>query len=223
MDWAAIAKAAREGFQKGVNEWILASRVKGGRIQGPNAELTPGSLGSHVDFEPTIVHALNAAFAPPPVARALAKELYGAWKEWSDGFQMSLPGAYPKFAAVPGPHAPLTPAAQPAYSLSQATSAGEYRFQAATCLARMRAALLPYLGRDAAEFEKAFFGLASWIEGSFREWKANARLVGVQGKGPVPTFAPPYVPVAPVVMGDNTSLPGNAAAIAGPRFGKFVH
>jgi hypothetical protein len=219
MDWAAIARAAREGFQKGVNDWILASRVQGGRIMGPNAELTPGSLVSHVDFEQTIVQSLAAAKAPAPLAQTLARELYSAWKEWSDGLRMILPGAYPTFAAFPGPYAPPTPAAQ-AYPLSQAMSPGEYRLQAAVCLARLRTALQPYLSRDTGGFEKEFSGLANWIEGSFREWKASARLVGILGKGPAPTFAPPYVPVGPVVMGDISTL-GNSA-IAGPRFGKFV-
>ena len=221
MDWAVIAKAARQGFQKGVNEWILASRVQGGRIVGPNAELTPGSLVSPVNFEPTILQAFQAASVSPPVAHALARELYGLWKDWSDGFRMNLPGAYPTFAAVPGPYAPPTPMAQSA-PLSLATSTGEYRFRAATSLARMRGALLPFLGRETGGFEKEFSGLASWIERSFHEWKANARLVGVVGKGPVPTFAPPYVPVAPVVGGDISSMSGHTAAIAGPQFGRFV-
>ena len=219
MDWSTVAKVTREAFQRGVNDWILGSRVQGGRILGPNGELTPGSLASTVNFEPMIMMALIKAHAPQPLAMAVARELYGTWKEWSDGFRLSMPGAYPTFAAVPGPYAPPTPAVQ-TYSLAQGSSVGDYRFRAAVCLDRLRTALRPYLARDTAGFEKELGGLAKWIEGSFQEWKTNARLVGVSGKGPAPTFAPPYVPVAPVVMGDNTTLGGSA--IAGPRFGKFV-
>jgi hypothetical protein len=62
--------------------------------------------------------------------------------------------------------------------------------------------------------------LAKWVETSFREWKVTAQIAGVMGKGPIPTYAPPYVPVGPVVMGDNISAPGHT--IAGPRFGKLV-
>ena len=40
-------------------------------------------------------------------------------------------------------------------------------------------------------------------------WKSLQMVTNVQAKGPVPSFAPPYVPVGPVVMGDN---------IAGPHF-----
>ena len=39
------------------------------------------------------------------------------------------------------------------------------------------------------------------------------------GRGPVPTFAPPYVPVGPVISGDNLSM---GSVFAGPRFGKIV-
>ena len=31
----------------------------------------------------------------------------------------------------------------------------------------------------------------------------------VLGKGPIPTFAPPFVPVGPVVSGDNIAAPGH--------------
>ena len=34
----------------------------------------------------------------------------------------------------------------------------------------------------------------------------------VLGKGPVPSFAPPYVPVGPVVGGDNIAVPGHLLA-----------
>jgi hypothetical protein len=34
----------------------------------------------------------------------------------------------------------------------------------------------------------------------------------VLGKGPIPTFAPPFVPVGPVVMGDNIAVPGHLIA-----------
>ena len=46
------------------------------------------------------------------------------------------------------------------------------------------------------------------------------RITGLMGKGPVPTYAPPYVPVGPVAMGDNISAPGRL--FSGPRFGKLV-
>ena len=216
MDWAAITKSARAAFGQGVNDWIVASYVKGGWVRGPNAELTPGTLKSNVEIEPRMVQALTAAQVPAAVAQALARELAGAWREWADGFHISLPGAYPKLAAVPGPMAPPTPSST-AYPIARGMSAGEYRLTAATLAPRILSALRMHAGRDLAGAEKPVQALSAWVEASFREWKLSAQMVGVMGKGPIPTFAPPYVPVGPVVMGDNISTPGHT--IAGPRFG----
>jgi hypothetical protein len=221
MDWVLITKTALMSFQKGVNDWIVASRVQGGWVQGPNAALTPGSLKGVADLEPRVLNGMMSGGVPPAVAKAIAQELCGAWLEWANGFAMSLPGAYPKLGAVPGPAAPPTPAAQP-YPLSRGSSAGEMRLQKATLATRLSTAIKPYAGRDVAGLEQAVQIVAEWVDGSFRDWKMAAQVVGVMGKGPVPTFAPPYVPVGPVVMGDNISAPGGIAAIAGPRFGKPV-
>jgi hypothetical protein len=219
MDWTAIATAVRAAFARSVNDWIVASYVQGGRVQGPNAELTPGSLKSSVDIEQRMLQALNASRVPAAAARAFARELGGAWRAWADGFRMTLPGAYPKLAAVPGPAAPPTPAAS-AFPIARGTSEGEHRLQAATLAPRMLSAVRQPAGRELAGADAAIKELSAWIEASFREWKLTAQLVGVMGKGPVPSFAPPYVPVGPVVMGDNLSAPGHV--IAGPRFGKLT-
>jgi hypothetical protein len=219
MDWAAISKATRAAFGQSVNDWIIASFVQGGWVRGPNAELTPGSLKSSVDVEQRMLQALMTARVPAALAQALAKELGGAWREWADGFRMPLPGAYPRLAAVPGPMAPPTPAAS-AFPVAQGMSAGEYRLSAITLTPRLQAAIRLHGGREASRLDRNIQELAAWVEASFREWKLSAQIVGVKGKGPIPSFAPPYVPVGPVVMGDNVSSPGHT--IAGPRFGKPV-
>jgi hypothetical protein len=219
MDWAAVSKAARTAFAQSVNEWILASYVQGGWVRGPNAELTPGSLKSSVDVERGMLQTLSTGRIPPALAQTLAKELGSAWREWADGFRLSLPGAYPALAAVPGPAAPPTPAAT-AYPVARGMSAGEYRLGAGTLTQRLLPALRSHAGRDVSGLDGAVKDLAVWVEGSFRDWKLSAQMVRIMGKGPVPTFAPPYVPVGPVVMGDNISTPGHT--IAGPRFGRMT-
>lgn len=216
MDWPTIVNSARSGFERGANEWILKSRVAGGAIQGPNAELTPGSLTSEVNFEQSIQQAMVAAGAPAEISRVLARELWSAWKEWADGFRMTLPGAFPKFAAFPGPQAPLTRSAQPTYSLAMGSSSGEHRLQASTLQTRLMTTLRRAAGKEAIGMEKELVRLTGWVESSFREWKASAQIMGLTGKGPVPTFAPPYVPVGPVVGSDSIT---GASVLAGPRFG----
>jgi hypothetical protein len=219
MDWVAISKATRAAFGQSINDWIVASYVQGGWVKGPNAELTPGSLKSSVDVEQRMMQALAVARVPPAVARALASELGGSWRAWAEGFRLTLGGAYPKLAAVPGSMAPPTPASS-AFPISRGTSAGEYRLSTASLAPRLLAALRMHAGRETAGLDGAIKELSTWVEASFRDWKTAAQVVGVQGKGPVPSFAPPYVPVGPVVMGDNISAPGHT--IAGPRFGKLT-
>jgi hypothetical protein len=43
---------------------------------------------------------------------------------------------------------------------------------------------------------------------SFMSWIAGKMLKNLMGKGNVPSFAPPYVPAGPVVMGDVLPTPG---------------
>ena len=58
---------------------------------------------------------------------------------------------------------------------------------------------------------------ARWYEKSFEHWWKSTTIEELVVKGPVPSFAPPYVPVGPVVMGDNLNAPGHLRA---PHFGK---
>jgi hypothetical protein len=219
MDWSRIASNARTGFERGVNEWILRARVGLGRIQGPNAEITPGSLSSDVNFEPTLRDGMTATGAPSLVSQFIARELAGAWKEWADGFRMSLPGAFPGFAAFPGPQAPPTRSARASYPLSMGSSAGEHRLRAISIQTRLASALRASAGREASEMETEVRRLANWIDLSVRDWMVSAQVIELMGGGPTPTWAPPYVPVGPVIVGSghNSAAPGR---LAGPRFGK---
>jgi len=218
MDWTSIAKAAREAFRDAVNDWIGKARIHGGQVRGPVAVLTPGSLVSDANIEATVLQKLIAAQVPPDVARALARELATAWNGWAAGFQAAIPGAYPSFAAFPGPRAPPTPAAP--IALTQGGSAGEMALKAPVLAGKLTSALRTYAGKvRGGSLDQAVKGLAEWIDSSFQEWKGLAKLTGVQGKGNVPTFSPPYVPVGPVVMGDNVSA---GPVFAGPRFGKVA-
>jgi hypothetical protein len=218
LDWTSLAKLAREAFRDAVNDWIAKAQIRGGLVMGPNAMLTPGSLTSDANIEATILQKLTAAQVPPDVARTLARELAAAWTEWAAGFQAQVPGAYPRLAAVPGPVAPPTPAAP--IALTQGSSAGELALKAGVLAGKLTTALRGFAFKiQGGSLDQAINGLADWIDTSFQEWKGMARLVGVQGRGPAPHFAPPYVPVAPVVGGDNLSI---GPVFAGPRFGKAV-
>jgi hypothetical protein len=105
-------------------------------------------------------------------------------------------------------------------ALAQGASAGETALKSAVLSSKLSAALKGQaMKMRAAAPDKAIKGLTDWIENSFQEWKGLATIVGVMGTGRVATFAPPYVPVGPVVAGDNMST---GPVFAGPRFGKVV-
>jgi hypothetical protein len=218
MDWNGMAAAAREGFRQAANSWISKAQIQGGQINGPSLQIPPGSLKSLTSMEAELLQALTMAKVSPAVANALASTLAGAWNAWAAGFQMHAPGAYPTFAAVPGPVAPPTPSTP--IALRQGFSSGEPMLQAALLSPKLSAALRPFAREIGGAAEPAIRALAEWVESSFKEWKNTVMLVGILGRGPVPTFAPPYVPVGPVVMGD--SISGGGPIFAGPRFGKIV-
>jgi hypothetical protein len=218
MHWDRVAETAREAFRRTVNQWIGQTRIEGGVVRGPDAEIVPGSLKSTVHVKTLLVRELISSGASGPVADAIARELHDAWSAWSEGFRMSLPGAFPQLAAVPGPYAGPTPSAEPAYPLSRGVSTGEFRLTARTLGPRLRQALAPFARAGMGSMEIAFDALARWVEMSFRGWKMTARLGGVMGKGPAPGYAPPYVPVFPVLVGDASTVP-TTAAILGPPFG----
>jgi len=219
VDWNTIAKLAQEAFRAGVNDWIGHARIQGGLVNGPSAIITPGSLTSDVSIEAKILQSLTAAQVPREIVAALAKALAAAWNGWAAGFQIQLPAAYPMLAAFPGPMAPPTPAAG-AHPISMGNSAGEVNLKAMILANNLVSAVRMHAAKvTGGTPEQAMKSLATWIEGSFNEWKSMVMLVGLMGKGPVPTFAPPYVPVGPVVGGDNMSM---GTLFAGPRFGKIA-
>ena len=219
LDWNSIAKLSQEAFRVGVNEWIGAARIQGGKVSGPSAILSPGSLVSDTNIEMRVLQILMRSQVPREISAALAKVLATAWNDWAAGFQIQLPAAYPSFAAFPGRFAPPTPAAG-APSVSQGSSVGEVSLKAPLLANKLGSALRMYPTKVPGGIpDQAIKSLADWVEGSFNEWKNLASLAGMMGRGPVPTFAPPYVPVGPVIMGDNISV---GPLFAGPRFGKVV-
>jgi hypothetical protein len=219
VDWSSIVRLTQEAFRTAVNEWIGSARVQGGKAMGPSAILPPGSLAGDVNIEMRVLQLLTGSDVPQGIAAALGKVLGGAWNDWAAGFQMQLPAAYPAFAAFPGPVAPPTPAAPPLL-VAMGSSPGEASLRAPALTRTLLAALRMYPTRLRADAPEQPIGkLAAWVESSFNDWKSLATLSGLRGRGPVPTFAPPYVPVGPVVMGETFS---SAPLFAGPRFGKVV-
>ena len=62
------------------------------------------------------------------------------------------------------------------------------------------------------QHEALFDAIATVLALAFMMWLPSQQVMLVLGKGPIPTFAPPFVPVGPVMGGDNIAAPGHLMA-----------
>jgi hypothetical protein len=194
--WTEWSNAAKDAARLAAKDWLNRSVVHKVVINGPTGTLTPGGLGSTSDFRSTMATRLNQRGVPAHVAAAFADSVAQAWNAWFEGYQVHL--SYPTFAAVAGPSAPITPSApQP---LKAGASQNAHRLTPAFLEMDIKMKLGPEASDSIAS--NAVNEFAKWFSERFSAWQSVATLVNIMGKGPVPTFAPPYVPVGPVVGGD---------------------
>ena len=114
------------------------------------------------------------------------------------------PPPLPPFAAFPGPQAPPVPnVPMPLITCPSATMSD-------LTPGPLKQAMIDKLGdKDALHHEVLFDSIAIGFSLAFLLWLGTQPIMLVMGKGPIPSFAPPYVPVGPVVMGDNIPTPGH--------------
>jgi hypothetical protein len=125
-----------------------------------------------------------------------------AWLSFTATVKVTGMPWYPAFAALPSPIAPPTPNIPcPFAALMQvpvSISANVLKMQ-----------MVGQLADPMAPFhDKLFEAIADAFEKTYNLWKVSTMVTNVLGTGPVPTFAPPYVPVGPVVGGVGTMTPG---------------
>ncbi|MEO7097286.1 MAG: hypothetical protein ABI175_28755 [Polyangiales bacterium] len=196
------------------NMWKLQAKFKDLKVMAVSAIGMPGCLdgpeleGLIKKYPPLMAWTGQKAKYRDAIAKGVSKK----FKEWQD--KVTVPGLpwYPAFAAFPGPMAPPMP---------------NIPMPLAACISPMMTSMIvPMQMRDAMVEEldgglkdkdpdkqhKALFdAIATVISVAFATWLPSQMVIGVLGKGPIPTFAPPYVPVGPVVAGDIVSVPGHLA------------
>ncbi len=115
---------------------------------------------------------------------------------------IKVPGMpwYPAFAAFPAPVAPPTPNVPcPVAALTQVPPNP----------ALMKQQMVGQLGDPNAPFHAELFeSICDAFDKMFKLWQTTTMVTNVLGTGPIPTFAPPYVPVGPVVGGVGNMPPG---------------
>jgi hypothetical protein len=132
---------------------------------------------------------------------AVAEAISSAWLAYTATLRIPGLPLFPSFASMPSPMAPPTPSIPTQVRvlcglLPLVAEAGLKQRMLARCSAR-------------EEYAEQFFdAMAFALASGARYWADTTLVTNIMGTGPVPTFAPPYVPVGPVVGGVGNMLPG---------------
>lgn len=192
----------------GKSMFKLQAKFKDLTIMGLSAIGTPGCLDG-----PNMENLIN--MAPSVLAmqgeekamkNAVAKGVGKNFDQWRK--QVTVPGLpwYPAFVAWPGPMAPPMPNVP--MPLSTCVSSKLSKIVVGSQLKKAIYGNLPSDMKNSAN-EAFVQALADNLAMHFLIWISSQMVTNVLGKGPVPTFAPPFVPVGPVIGGDNIPVPGN--------------
>ena len=180
--------------------WQSSATIVGVIIMGPTA-----SVGQIVGPPWTPLILASGPKETPMLLKyttVVANVIGTAWLSFTA--TVKVPGMpwYPAFAAMPSPVAPPMPNVPcPFAALTQVP--------VSISASVLKTQMIGMLGDPMAPFHKELFeAIADAFEKSYNIWKVSTMVTNVLGTGPVPTFAPPYVPVGPVVGGVGTMIPG---------------
>ena len=184
-----------------IGQWQSQATIANVIINGPVGMLMPGGVTGPPLGQLILASAPMKTPQEIKYSQAVAAAFGPAWLAWHTGMMGTL--MYPAFAAFPGPMAPPTPnIPMPLIALP---SPGEALMAPPTLKKVMASA---FGDASAAHAEKLFDCLCTAFAPVFMMFKGSNQVKNVLGMGPIPTFAPPFVPVGPVVMGTGTGAPG---------------
>jgi hypothetical protein len=192
--------------------WKLQVKMKDLKVNSMTVLGTPGCLDGP-ELESNIKNAPMVASMTGNMQKhrdAVAKGVSKCFKEWQD--KVMVPGLpwFPAFVAFPGPMAPPMPNVP--MPLIACPSAMMSKIIAPTDMSSAMGDALDSGLKDKdpdKQYKALHDGLATVLSLSFLMWMPQQQVMLCMGKGPIPSFAPPYVPVGPVVMGDNIAAPGH--------------
>jgi hypothetical protein len=196
------------------NMWKIQAKFKDIKVMAVSAIGAPGCLDGP-ELESLIKNApMVAAFMGNKAKHrdAVAKGVSKCFKDWQG--QVMVPGLpwYPAFAAFPGPMAPPMPnVPTPLIACPSAQMASICApMQLKSAMDDALDGGLKDKDKD-KQYEALHDAITTVLSAAFTMWLPAQQVMLVMGKGPIPTFAPPYVPVGPVVGGDIISIPGHLA------------
>jgi len=184
-----------------IDQWMKLTSVAGMIVNGPVGVVAPGNVLGPPLFPLIFASAPKNTPQLMKYSKAVAQAFGTAWQTWQSGLTGQL--MYPPFAAFPGPMAPPMPNIP--MPLIAFASPGEAMLSPST----LKGAMIGNLGDpDALHHKELFDAIAQAFAMVFPIFKATTMFQNVMGTGPIPTFAPPFVPVGPVVMGTSIPAPG---------------
>jgi hypothetical protein len=195
--------------------WKLQAKFSGLKVNAVTALGTPGCLGGP-SLEDDIKGAPSTSSMSGNMAAyrdAVASGVSQCFSAWQKA--VTVPGMpyYPAFAAFPGPTAPPMPnvpiplVAKLSASLAILTTAIPIQM---ACVGALDGGLTS--NDPDSQHSALMMSISVPLSLSFLLWLPLQMITLVMGKGPIPTFAPPFVPVGPVVAGDNIGIPGHVIA-----------
>ena len=135
-----------------------------------------------------------------PYTRAIANGLASSWRAWEQSVRVPNLRWYPTFAAVPAPQAaPVPNVPTPMTSLTWSSSA--------LSPDEITANISRNLSQPGPYSEELMTAVVDGFSKAITGWLSTQLVTGVLGRGGIPAYSPPYVPVGPVVMGDNIAAP----------------
>lgn len=185
----------------GIDKWMKMAMIGGVIINGPTGMLLPNSVSGPSLTPMILATAPKSTTQETKYSNAIANAFGTLWQTWHSGLMGML--TYPAFAAFPGPVAPPTPNIPiPLMALS---SPGESGLSPDSIKGAMEANLGDPKALHASDL---FDAIAKAFNTIFQVFKSSTLVQNVLGTGPVPTFAPPFVPAGPVVGGTVIPTPG---------------
>jgi len=202
-----------DGIKFAVDMWRLQAKFKDLKVMAVSAIGAPGCLDgpelkSNIKNAPMVAPMASWGDNISDWIDCVATGVSDSWKEWQS--KVTVPGLpwYPAFAAFPSPMAPPMPnvptplIACPAPGMAKMTAP------------MIKDAICGNFSLDDPDdqFGAMAMAIGTALATAFLAWLPSQQCMLVLGKGPIPSFAPPYVPVGPVLGGDNIPTPGHLAA-----------
>ena len=182
------------------SQWQTAASLVGVIVNGPVAS------GGSVVGPPMLPFIMASAPMASPqelkYTNVIAQVISTAWLQFTATIKVTAMPWYPAFAMFPGPVAPPMPNIPcPVAALMQVDASIQPMV--------LKSQMVGQLGDPQAPLHPEIFeSVADAFNQCYLLWKVSTMVTNVLGTGPVPTFAPPYVPVGPVVGGVGNMTPG---------------